>query len=113
MKLSAVIGSRSSLTAICSPTAPSRRLSNQAGLTTWSVSGPDLLGLAEKLRDQPGVEQAVAFGAALHVSGDDPEALEQAIAPFRMQGYDWRQVDSGLEDVFIHLMDRFRGNSAS
>jgi ABC-2 type transport system ATP-binding protein len=86
---------------------------DEAGLTTWAVSGPDLLGLAERLRDRPGVEQAVAFGAALHVSGDDPDALEKAIAPFRVQGYEWRQVDSGLEDVFIHLMERFRGNSAS
>ena len=34
----------------------------QGHLTTWSVSGPDLLGLAAQLRDRPGVEQAVAFG---------------------------------------------------
>ncbi len=86
---------------------------DQARLTTWSVSGPDLLALAEKLHGRPGVEQAVAFGAALHVSGDDPEALEQAIEPFRRLGYDWRRIDSGLEDVFIHLMDRFRENAAS
>ena len=56
---------------------------DQAHLTTWSVSGPDLLSLAEKLRGRPGVEQAVAFGNMLHVSGDDAELLEEAIAPFR------------------------------
>ena len=55
----------------------------QARLTTWSVSGPDLLALAEQLREQPGVQQAVAFGNTLHVSGDDAAALEGAIAPFR------------------------------
>src|SRR5271154_7072079 len=42
-----------------------------AGLTTWSVSGPDLLKLAEEIRQHPGVQQAVAFGTALHVSGED------------------------------------------
>lgn len=78
----------------------------QAGLTTWSVSGPDLLKLAEQLRDRPGVEQAAAFGNALHISGTDAVALEQAVAPFRTAPYAWRQVESGLEDVFIHLMDR-------
>jgi ABC-2 type transport system ATP-binding protein len=90
-----------------------REVVDQAGLTTWSVSGSNLLGLAEKLRGRPGVEQAVAFGAALHVSGDDPVALDEAIAPFRTESYEWRQVESGLEDVFIHLMDRFRGNASS
>ena len=27
-----------------------------------------------------------------------------AIAPFRKPPYHWKQIDSGLEDVFIHLM---------
>src|SRR5271157_1282825 len=34
---------------------------DQAHLSTWSVSGPDLLKLAGKLRTRPGVEQAVVF----------------------------------------------------
>ncbi len=66
---------------------------DQAHLTTWSVSGPDLLKLADRLREHPGVEQAVAFGNMLHVSGDDAALLEQAIAPFRTEPYEWRQVD--------------------
>jgi ABC-2 type transport system ATP-binding protein len=78
----------------------------QARLTTWEVGGPGLLQVAEKIRACPGVEQAVAFGNLLHVSGSDAAALEQAIAPFRNDEYRWRKVESGLEDVFIHLMDR-------
>lgn len=85
----------------------------QSHLTTWSVSGPDLLKLGEQLRNRPGVEQAVAFGNALHVSGADAAALEQAIAPFRTERYEWRQVVSGLEDVFIHLMDSSRDGLSS
>ena len=76
-----------------------------AHLTTWSVSGPKLLELAGQLRNKPGVKQAVAFGSNLHVSGDDDAALAQAVAPFRTKNYEWRRIDSGLEDVFIHLMD--------
>jgi ABC-2 type transport system ATP-binding protein len=74
------------------------------GLTTWSVSGPDLARLIEELRGQPGI-QAVAFGNALHVSSADPAALERAIAPFRRSPYEWREIPSGLEEAFISLME--------
>jgi ABC-2 type transport system ATP-binding protein len=84
----------------------------QVHLTTWSVHGPRLLQLAAQLRGRPGVQQAVAFGEALHVSGDDAAALERAIAPFRGPEYQWRQISSGLEDVFIHLIDHAPGKVA-
>ena len=82
-------------------------------LTTWSVTGQDLTKLTEQLRARPGVEQTVAFGNMLHVSGGEAAALEQGIAPFRTDQYEWRQVESGLEDVFIHLMDKSQDNSPS
>jgi ABC-2 type transport system ATP-binding protein len=66
--------------------------------------------LAAQLRQRPGVTQASAFGAVLHVSGSDPVALAQAIAPFRTPQLEWRQVEAGLEDVFIHLMDQAPAN---
>jgi ABC-2 type transport system permease protein len=52
----------------------------QTRLVTWAVSGPGLQELMAELRAEPGVEQAVAFGNDLHVSGSDPEALARAIA---------------------------------
>ena len=85
---------------------------DHVGLSTWSVSGPNLLELAGQLRGQPGVQQAVAFGTALHVSGEDAAALERAIAPFRRAPYEWTQIRAGLEDVFIHLMDSSKDNFA-
>ena len=90
-----------------------REVVDHVGLTTWSVSGPDLLKLAGEIRQHPGVQQAVAFGTALHVSGEDSAALASAIAPFRREPYTWSQVPSGLEDVFIHLMDRSPDNYTS
>lgn len=80
----------------------------QAHLVTWAVRGPNLLRLAEELRGREGVRQAVAFGNELHVSGDDPTALERAVAPSRTPEHQWRRIESGLEDVFIHLMDHAR-----
>jgi len=78
----------------------------QAHLTTWTVSGPDLLVLRDQLRDQPGVTQVVPFGNTLHVSGDNPDQLEQAIGPHRYAPYVWRRIDSSLEDAFMRYMAR-------
>lgn len=81
-----------------------------ARLNTWSVSGPDLRGLAHALRARPGVEQVVAFGNTLHVSGHDAAKLESAIAAVRDPRHTWRQIPAGLEDVFIGLMDEAKDN---
>jgi ABC-2 type transport system ATP-binding protein len=81
-----------------------------AQLTTWSVSGPDLQTIARQLRGKPGVQQAVAFGTILHVSGTEAISLELAIAPFRTEQYTWKQINPGLEDVFIHLMGSSKDN---
>jgi ABC-2 type transport system ATP-binding protein len=78
----------------------------QAHLTTWTVSGPDLLYLRDQLRTHPGVTQAVPFGNTLHVSGDDAALLEQAIGPHRHDPYVWREIDSSLEDAFMRYMSR-------
>src|SRR5881398_3073013 len=80
-------------------------------LTTWSVSGQDLAKLTEQLRQTPGVQQAVAFGNSLHVSSTDAAALQRAIAPFRHEPYDWRQIPSGLEDACIGLMEHDRSTA--
>jgi ABC-2 type transport system ATP-binding protein len=88
-----------------------REVVERARLSTWEVGGPRLMELGEKLRRAPGVQQAVAFGTALHVSGDDAEALERAIEPYRVPPYTWTQAESSLEDVFIHLMDQLQDNA--
>ena len=74
-------------------------------IAAWTVKGPDLAALAERLRGRAGVAQVTAFGNTLHVTGDDPAALEAAIEPERsMPGLSWQRTDAGLEDVFIDLM---------
>jgi len=81
-----------------------------AGLTTWSVGGPDLQEIARQLRGMPGVGEAVTFGTVLHVSGTDAVSLEQALTPFRTGLHTWQRIDPGLEDVFIHLMGSSKDN---
>jgi ABC-2 type transport system ATP-binding protein len=81
------------------------------GLITWSATGGDLMALADKLRNAPGVEQTIAFGSSLHITGTNAALLEASIDRFRQSGaYRWERVDSGLEDVFIHLMSAAQDN---
>jgi ABC-2 type transport system ATP-binding protein len=76
----------------------------KSGLVTFNGDGPDIGKVAHQLEDKDGVLSASAFGSAVHVSGTDKHALEQAIAPWRHDPYSWEQVDPSLEDVFIQLM---------
>jgi ABC-2 type transport system ATP-binding protein len=79
-------------------------------LTTWEVTGKNLPTLAEQLRGKPGVEQVVAFGTTLHVSGREESKLRVSIQPFMGGGYQWKSIPSGLEDVFICLMETAKDN---
>src|SRR5476649_276097 len=92
-----------------------------AKLTTWEVTslrpeatarqaGGNLHELAEKIRKLPGVEQVVAFGTTLHVSGRDAEKLRASVSPWMAGEYHWNPIESGLEDVFISLMETAKDN---
>ena len=81
-----------------------------AGLTTWIVAGPRLGAVAAALRGRDGVEQVVAFGNTLHVSGRDPRRLDAAITAVEDRDHAWTRGRAGLEDVFISLMDGARDN---
>jgi ABC-2 type transport system ATP-binding protein len=81
-----------------------------ASLSTWSVTGPDLPGLADALKGQPGVEQVVPFGSTIHVSGRDGPKVEAALARLSGPAHERTRIRSGLEDVFIGLMDEAKDN---
>ncbi|OIO05407.1 MAG: multidrug ABC transporter ATP-binding protein [Desulfovibrionaceae bacterium CG1_02_65_16] len=78
-------------------------LIRNSGLVTWSISGPDLHELSEILRGKPGVDQVVAFGNTLHVSGPDEASLVAALSPCGAT-HQCRRIETNLEEVFIHLM---------
>ena len=76
-----------------------------AGLTTWSVRGPDLDNLMREIEHNPAITTAAPFGDSLHISGTDQKALEEALAPYkRLEGYRWDKTDPSLEDAFIHYI---------
>lgn len=73
-------------------------------LATWEIAGPELYSLIDGLRALPGVEQVVAFGVTLHVSGKDARAVEQHLTPFLAGRATATRIASSLEEVFISLM---------
>jgi ABC-2 type transport system ATP-binding protein len=80
-------------------------------LTTWVIHGDNLAQLSQELRGQPGVEQTVAFGTALHVSGRDAATLEHTLRTLaESRGLGLTHQDTSLEDVFIYLMSQSADN---
>lgn len=78
----------------------------QAGkLTTWSVSGGNLMQLAAELKIL-GAEQITAFGNILHVSGKDAAFLNEVALHYQKDNYKWEPINSSLEDVFISLVKK-------
>ena len=76
----------------------------QSGLITFLIEGPDVRLLLSQLEGKPGVEHVAFFGAVLHASGHDRNLLLDAVRPLRaLAGYDIRESEPSLEDVFIHL----------
>jgi len=75
------------------------------GLVTFRARGTGVRALAPTLKTLPGVEHVAFFGAALHVSGSDAQALQQALTGFQ-DGVSWERVETSLEDAFIALMQR-------
>jgi ABC-2 type transport system ATP-binding protein len=85
----------------------------QAGLTTYTITGPDLHGLQTALVKTSGIELVAPFGASLHVGGRDKAALDAALAPFKERAHlRIEPAEATLEDVFIDLMSRATDNFA-
>ncbi|WP_243546076.1 ABC transporter ATP-binding protein [Pseudodesulfovibrio tunisiensis] len=88
-----------------------------AGLTTWSVAryadaDTSLHALSLSLKNKPGVDQVVAFGNTLHVSGRDAARLAQSIEPYRSVPFVWNEIDTSLEEVFIDMMQQTGGKQS-
>lgn len=73
-----------------------------AGLTTWAAQGEGLAQLADTLRQQPGVQQVIAWGNELRICGTDGKLLDSVTKKFNQ--YTWKLVPTSLEEVFVSLV---------
>jgi ABC-2 type transport system ATP-binding protein len=83
-----------------------------AGLVTWSLSGPGLLAASQQLKGAPGIVSVAPFGVTLHVSANSSAALEQALQPLQTASLQATLIEASLEDVFIALMQDAKDNFA-
>jgi ABC-2 type transport system ATP-binding protein len=99
-----------------------REIIEQAGLTVWAVRTDHdraedvgaLQSIIDPLKAAPGVLGVAAFGNALHVAGQDGDALDRAIEPYRHRAdLRWTRTGANLEDVFISLIGRATDNFAA
>lgn len=94
--------------------APAADVPRISGLHTIRVEGSNLGDLGDELNTKPGIAQVARFGDALHVSSLDQEALERAVAPYRgREGVKVLERPTGLEEVFIHFIDKASTDSKS
>jgi ABC-2 type transport system ATP-binding protein len=74
----------------------------RSGLASFSVQD-DNPALADRLRKLPGVQQVVAMGSQYSVSGQDGPLIARGLAS--LEGLRFEQAETGLEQVFIQLME--------
>lgn len=74
----------------------------KSGLASFSVKD-NSSALAERLRKLPGVQQVVAMGNVYSVSGQDGALIEAGLAG--LPDVRFEKTDTGLEQVFIQLME--------
>jgi ABC-2 type transport system ATP-binding protein len=74
----------------------------RSGLVIYETEGDGIDDVARRVRRMPGVEAAAVFGHALRVAGTDRERLWRTVGLFA--GFDWREAEPRLEDVFIHQL---------
>lgn len=79
-------------------------LISSSGLSTWTLDGEQLSAAASRLRTLNGVDQVVAFGNTLHVSGRDNHLLEAALRTVAATSHRFAPCETSLEEVFIDLM---------
>lgn len=83
-----------------------------SGLYALQGEGAGADRLAAEIEARPGVAMAAPFGTTLHVCGDDPALLREAVQPWA-KSIIWNEVSPTLEDVFIHLMREAPDNSVA
>lgn len=81
----------------------------QSGLHTYRTNHLRAREWVDTLRACPDIEHVAFFGAALHVSGKNPQKIKAALGCLKTaDSIDWQAVETSLEDTFIALMKQHK-----
>ncbi|MDD3469015.1 MAG: ABC transporter ATP-binding protein [Thermoguttaceae bacterium] len=93
-----------------------QQIIEQQKLITWSVRGSNLALLSERLKQEPCIQDAVIFGADLHVIGFDESQIHQTLEKYTKEQLctieHYMIIRTTVEDVFIYLMKKTHEASA-
>jgi ABC-2 type transport system ATP-binding protein len=81
----------------------------QAKLITWSCMGEGLSVMAEQLQKQSKNLQVVVWGNEVRISSTNADILKQATANFSQ--FAWKETNTSLEEIFIHLVEQEAENN--
>ncbi len=71
-------------------------------ISVWVATGKNLHSLANQLRQLPGINNIIEYGASLRVIGKDPLLLFNTLRPYLLHlDYQWKAVVPVLEDIFL------------
>jgi len=85
----------------------------EAGLTTYVLTGENIIQATRLLVGMDGVDQVAPFGTTLHVVGLDRRALQESVERVVLEtGVASREGETNLEDVFIQFMGKSADNMA-
>jgi ABC-type multidrug transport system ATPase subunit len=77
--------------------------------STMAIKARNMYKLLLDLRKYPETEKCYSFGEYHHLILDgnpDPELLLDYLTASGNEDIDWKMVDSGIEDVFMDLMEK-------
>ncbi|MBV9576940.1 MAG: ABC transporter ATP-binding protein, partial [Gammaproteobacteria bacterium] len=84
-------------------------ITQQVGISTWAAQGEHLDELIAILSKEPKLYRVVTFGNEIKVSSTHHDQLEKMIQQFPQ--WSWRKVPSDLEEIFIHLVEKYKQNN--
>ncbi|BBP46017.1 multidrug ABC transporter ATP-binding protein [Thiosulfatimonas sediminis] len=82
-----------------------QQIIRESGLVTLRSQGDNIRQLAARFKQENAVEHAAYFGSALHISGQNRQALQEAAHRLTPE-IPWQEVETTLEDTFIALTQR-------
>lgn len=80
-------------------------------LKTWEINGNVTTHLLQEVKKIEGVTQAALFGRQIHVCGFESELIESGLSALQKKHQiAWKVIDSTLEDAFISLVKKSKGD---
>ena len=87
-----------------------KQVIDKTNITTWQITGNVSINLLQNLKKDKRIEQVALFGNKIHISGQNTQAIEQAINERIPDQLKVAIIEPTLEDAFISLVSQSEDN---